>query len=98
MPTNAFNFGPVLDQALANSKSILAALLHLETKMAEDFTKLMQATDDLKAEVAMVISHIDDQFQDLKNALGTGNQAAVDDATAAVQAQIDALKAAVTAT
>lgn len=97
MPTNAFNFGPVLDVVRADIKTILSRLDNLENKMAEDFTALQAALDALKAEVAAAVTNMDKLFADLTSALGSGNQAAVDDATAAVQAQIDALKAAVVA-
>jgi Na+/phosphate symporter len=94
MPTNAFNFGPILDQTLANTKTILLKLAAMEKKMAEDFTALDQAVSDLKDEVMAIGDQMDKLFADLNAALGSGNQAAVDDATAKIQAQIDALKAA----
>jgi len=62
--------------------------------MAEDFTMLTQAIEDLKAEVMAIGTEMDTLFADLMAALGSGNQQAVDDAVAAVRAQIDALKAA----
>jgi len=65
--------------------------------MALDFTALNQAVSDLKMEVSVGITNMDKLFAELTVALGTGNQTAIDAATAAVQSQIDALKAAVTA-
>lgn len=97
MATNAFNFGPVLDQVLALVKQIQQHQLTMEAKMAEDFTALNQALVDLKAEVVAATANMDKLFADLTAALASGNQAAVDAATAAVKAQIDALKAAVVA-
>jgi hypothetical protein len=94
MATNAFNFGPVLDQALSNTKIILAKLAQMESQMAEDFTAFTQAVADLKDEVSAVATQMDTLFRDLTNALGSGNQAAVDAATQAMRDQIDALKAA----
>ncbi len=89
MPTNAFTFGPVLDK-------VLTTVTRMELKMAEDFTSLTTALADLKAEVAASVANMDTLFADLTAALGSGNQAAVDAATAAVQTEIDNLKAAVT--
>jgi uncharacterized coiled-coil protein SlyX len=104
MPTNIFNFGPVLDSVLANVKTlqvvcdgIRTRLVQLESKMAEDFTHLNQASADLKAEVALVADNMKKLFDDLAAARGSGNQAAVDALTVEVNASIDALKAAVTA-
>ena len=62
--------------------------------MAEDFTTFNAAVADLKSEVADIGTQMDALFADLTAALGSGNQAAVDAATAAIQQQIDALKAA----
>jgi hypothetical protein len=97
MPTNAFTFGPVLDAALANTKAILARLGTLEKHMAEDTTLLTASLADLKAEVGLVATNMDKLFADLNAALGSGNQAAIDAATAAVRAEIDRLKAVVAA-
>jgi hypothetical protein len=95
MATTFYNFGPVLDQVLATVKLIQQHQLTMEAKMAEDFTHLNQALVDLKAEVTAGTANMDKLFADLQTALTTGNQAAVDAATAAVQAEIDNLKAAV---
>jgi hypothetical protein len=62
--------------------------------MAEDFTLLNAALSGLKDEVVAIGAEMDTLLADLKAALATGNQPAIDAATAAVQAQIDALKAA----
>ncbi len=102
--TNAFTFGPVLDAVfdgikmiLENQVTILANQARLESQMADDFTALNQADDDLKAAVADAVANMDKLFADLTAALGGGNQTAIDAATAAVQAQIDKLKAATAA-
>ncbi len=95
MPTNAFNFGPVLDATLAAAKAVLQIAQTMEIKMAEDYTGLNKVLADLKTEVTEGLTHMDELFADLMNALGSGNQAAVDAATAAVQAEIDNIKAAV---
>jgi len=103
MSSNAFTFGPVLDAAAADIKilltqvaSLTTRLAQLEAKMAEDFTELSAALDELKAEVADIGVRMDKLFADLTAALGSGNQAAVDAATAAIRVEIDNLKAAAT--
>jgi hypothetical protein len=57
-----------------------------------DFTALNQATSDLQAAVAAAVANMDKLFADLQAAMSSGDQSAIDAATAAVQAQIDALK------
>ncbi len=101
MPTNAFNFGPILDAVLANTKLILEnqgkILINqstMELKLSEDFTAFTQAVADLRDEVMAIGTQMDTLFADLTAALGTGNQPAVDAATAALRTQIDALRAA----
>ncbi len=63
--------------------------------MAEDFTANTQALVDLQAEVASLGMEMDTLLADLlaAQAGGPSNQPAIDAATAAIKAQIDALKA-----
>jgi hypothetical protein len=59
-----------------------------------DFTALNQAVSDLMTEVAADVANMDKLFTDLQAALAApaADQATIDAATAAVQAQIQALK------
>jgi hypothetical protein len=70
------------------------SLANLEKTMAEDFTAFNQAVADLQTEVGQIATQMDTLFADLTAALGSGNQAAVDAATAAIQSRINDLKAA----
>lgn len=89
-------------QALQKQAAALAAaqgqlsqqLAMMEQKMADDFTALNQAVTDLQSEVGAVATQLDTLFQDLQNGMQTNNQPAIDAATAAIQAQIQALQAA----
>ncbi len=60
--------------------------------MAENFDDLTAALAELKTEVGAIGTHMDKLFADLTAALGSGNQAAVDAATADIRAEIQALK------
>jgi hypothetical protein len=62
-----------------------------------DFTALNQAVMDLQTEVAAAAANMDKLFADLQAAMTANDQPAVDAATTAIQAQIDALKASVMA-
>jgi hypothetical protein len=61
-----------------------------------DFTGLNQAETDLATAVSAVATNMDKLFAELQAAQASGDQAAVDAATAAIQTQIQALKDAVT--
>jgi uncharacterized coiled-coil protein SlyX len=62
-----------------------------------DFTALNQAVTDLQTEVTAAAANMDKLFADLKAAMAVDDQPGIDAATTAIQAQIDALKASVTA-
>ena len=64
--------------------------------MAEDFTAFTQAVADLKGEILVIVNNMDALLADLKTASPPGNQPAVDAATAAIEAQVQALQAAAT--
>jgi hypothetical protein len=81
---------------LNQTQKIIPALTQLGTNMAEDFTALNAALSGLQAEVGTIGTQMDTLLADLSAAHATGNQPAIDAATAAIQAQIDALKAAAT--
>jgi hypothetical protein len=82
-----------LDQIAANVKTLLTNLATQGTIMAEDFTALNASLDALKVEVGDIGGKMDVLFADWQAAVGTGNQPAIDAAAAAVQAEIDNLKA-----
>jgi hypothetical protein len=63
------------------------------TAMAEDFTNLNAAVSNLQTEVGAIGTQMDTLLADLNAALAGGNQPAIDAATAALQTQINALKA-----
>ncbi len=54
---------------------------------------LTQAVADLQAEVAEIGTEMDALFKALQDAQTSGDQVAIDKATADIRAQIDALKA-----
>ncbi len=79
----------------ANQLRQNTTLTQLGANMADDFTANTQALMDLKTEVGMLGTEMDTLLADLlaAQAGGPSNQPAIDAATAAIQAQIDALKA-----
>jgi hypothetical protein len=93
---NAFNFGATMRAIFDLCTAISAQLDALGVQMAEDFTAFNAAVTALQTEVAAIATQMDTLFADLTTALGSGNQPAVDAATAAMQAQITALQAAAT--
>jgi Fe-S cluster assembly scaffold protein SufB len=85
--------------SLTSLSSLTSAVLALSSAikqqgvtMAEDFTALNQAIADLKSEVGTVASEMDQLLTDLNNAMSSGNQPAIDTATAALKEQIQALQ------
>src|SRR5580692_6109935 len=92
---------------LATIQSLLSAVISSQTalrgliqqqgaNMAEDYTALNAALSGLQAEVGTIGTQMDTLLADLNAALATGNQPVIDAATAAIQAQVNALKAAAT--
>ena len=73
---------------------IIPKLNALGVQMAEDFTSLNTALADLQTEVGAIATQLDTLLADLLAAQSTGNQPAIDAATAAIHAQIAALQAA----
>lgn len=58
-----------------------------------DVTNLNAAIEALKAEVGDIGTRMDKLFADLQAAIASGNQAAIDAATSAINEQVAALKA-----
>ncbi len=77
----------------ANQLHQNTTLTQLGVKMADDFTANTQALADLKAEIMTLGTEMDTLLADFLAAQATGSQPAIDAATAAIQAQIAALKA-----
>ncbi len=57
-----------------------------------DLSHLNQALTDLQTEVAAIGTQMDTLFADLKAAMAGGDQPAIDAATSAIEAQVQALK------
>lgn len=74
-------------------RRLLTRILANTEKTMSDVTNLNAAVEALKAEVADIGTRMDKLFADLQAALGSGNQPAIDAATAAINDQIAALKA-----
>ncbi len=67
-------------------------VLALQESMMSDLTGLNAAIASLQTEVGAIGTQMDTLLADLKAAHASGDQAAIDAATVAVQAQVDALK------
>ncbi len=74
-------------------RCMLGLILDNQEIIMSDLTNLDTAIAALQTEVGNIGTQMDRLLADLTGAHATGNQAAIDTATAAVQAQVDALKA-----
>jgi uncharacterized protein YqgV (UPF0045/DUF77 family) len=74
-----------LDRVIANLQSFKEAVM-------SDLSHLTTALTDLQTEVAAIGTQMDANFAALKAALAGGDQAAIDAATASIEAQVQALR------
>lgn len=74
-------------------RQLLTRILANTEKTMSDVTNLNAAIEALKAEVGDIGTRMDKLFADLQAAMGSGNQAAIDAATTAINDQVAALKA-----
>ena len=72
---------------------MLGQIIVNQEKIMSDLSGLNAAIDALKAEVGDIGTQMDKLIADLNAAHNSGDQSAIDAATAAVQSQVDALKA-----
>jgi Sec-independent protein translocase protein TatA len=109
MATTVFNFPSAIDriEAKVNALAIAVATLQAgQNNLSQQGVKIMQGTSDLaaavnelKQEVSDISAEMDSNFQKLMDALANAtvppaDQAVIDQATADIRSQIDALKAA----